>query len=341
VDVGGTGVRVRISNVADSRQFIDHPHVKVNSAVQFYELFRQLDASMKDLVAGATCRGSAFALAGLRKGDCVTVMNWPEPNEKRTVDLHQIPVEVCPPHHTVLLNDLEACAYGVVSAGETGEIDQFFEQLCGPAGATVIAKGNTAVMAMGSGLGAALVARDFTGQKPIVLATEFGWCLAALVGPNHKDYAEARGLYTFGSSAYEGVSGPIYEDMASGHGLVMDYDYLMGKKCGLSAGEIAEKAKGGDALAKKAMTMHYIYFTKCAKMMAISLKCDSIVMSLSNQVANRWLIEEIKDQMTAELNDTIWKERTSRMSIFSQVKECNFNILGTTYMAHRAVDAEL
>jgi hypothetical protein len=64
-------------------------------------------------------------------------------------------------------------------------------------------------------------------------------------------------------------------------------------------------------------------------------------MSLSNQVANRWLIQEIKDQMAAELNDTVWKERTASMSIFSQMKDCNFNILGTTYMAHRAVDAEL
>jgi glucokinase len=262
-------------------------------------------------------------------------MNWPEPNDVRTVDFHKIPQACCPPGHAVLLNDLEACAYGIVSHGESGEINEYFEQLCGPKDAPVLSTGNTAVMAMGSGLGAALVARDLTGQKPIVLATEMGWALAALVGPEHPDYPEARGLYTLASKAYGGVSGPIYEDMASGHGLVLDYDFVIGKKGGLDAGQIADLAKKGDANARKAMAMHYVYFTKCAKMMAISMKCESIVMSLSNQVANRWLIQEIKNQMEKELNDTTWKERTAEMSIFSQVKDCNFNLIGATYMGHR------
>jgi glucokinase len=267
-------------------------------------------------------------------------MNWPEPNEARTIDLQQVPREVCPEHHCVLLNDLEACAYGIVSAHETGEISDYFEQICGPEGSHVVSKTNTAVLAMGSGLGAALVTRDFTGN-PVVLATEFGWGLAALVGPDHPNYAEARGLYTLGSKAYGGTSGPISEDMASGHGLVMDYEYLIGKKTDLDAGQIVDLAKNGDKLAKEAMVMHYVYFTKCAKVMALATKCSSIVMCLSNQVANRWLVQEAKGKIDEELNDSIWKEKTSAMSIFSQMKECNFNILGTTYMAQRMAKTDM
>ena len=335
-DVGGSGVRIRLSNFLRPNQFVDHPHVKATSAQAFYSVFEHLDKALQSLSPGATCKASAFAIAGLRKGDSICVMNWPAPNEARTVPLDKIPRAVNRPHHAVLLNDLEACAYGVISSYESGTWREYFEQLCGPEGAPVISSGHSAILAMGSGLGGALVVRDFKEKKPIVVSTEIGWCLSTGVGPNHRDYIENRGLLEMGSNiGYQGRWAPIYEDMASGHGLVMDYEFLLGRKCNMHGGQIVELAKKGDATARKAVEMHYIYFTRCAKMLALSMKCDSIVMALSNQVTNRSIVAEMRDKMWEELNDCARPEWTKTKSIFGQKKDCNFNLLGTDYMAHR------
>lgn len=337
VDVGGSGLRVRLSNLANPGEFIDHPHVKVNTAPSFYKCFEELNDHVQSAVPGAECAGSSFAIAGLRKGDSVTIMNWPAPTESRTVKMSCLPKSVAPRNRVVLMNDLEGCAYGVFSSGESGGLKTYFEQICGPANADVVSNGHTAVLAMGSGLGAAVIARDIVTKVPIVVATEMGWSLATGVGKRHEQYKEDRGLLeTMSRKAWKGQWAPIYENMASGTGLVNDYDFIRGKSgSSTKALDIVKRAKKGDANAIRAMEMHYLYFTKCAKNLAMSMNCESIVMALSNQVENAWLVRQMKDKIGAELRDLPRTDRMRNVSIFGQVRECNFNIVGTSYMARR------
>ena len=334
VDVGGSGLRIQLSNRNDPAQKLDHPHIRARSATDFYKVFSTLDSEIQKQFPGAKCVGSAFALAGMRKGDTVEVMNWPAGD--RMVHMDKIPAAVNQPGTSVLLNDLESCAYGIVSCKDNGTENEYFEQICGPKGASVVSNGNTAIMAMGSGLGGAFVVRERETRVPLVISAEPGWLLSAHLGPCHEQYAENSGILRLGSMEdTKGRWAPKYEDMASGHGLVMDYEFLLGKKVNLTGVDIAEKAKAGDATARRAMVMHYIYFTKCAKNWAMPMKCDSIVMALSNQVTNRWLVQQIKEEMEKELHDSTRPEWTKDIAIFAQMKECNFNIVGTTYMAQR------
>jgi glucokinase len=269
-------------------------------------------------------------MAGMRRGNTVEVANWPDIS--RTVDFDQIPPDACPAKCSILLNDLEACCHGIVSSHEQGDLERYFEQLCGPSRRNVLSAGHTAVLAVGSGLGAAVIVRGL--GRPIVLPTEMGWCLAAGVGPKHPRHGEVTGLLEFASKAYKGLSSPIYEDMASGHGLILDYEFLTGRR-EADAKDIVRRTIQGDASCHKAMTMNYRWFTKCAQQLAIGMGCDSILMALADQVANRWFIQKIKGKLQQQLNDGTRPDWTRRMGLFGQIQDCNFNLSGATYIANR------
>jgi glucokinase len=324
VDVGGSGIRLRFSKFSDPFTTIDHPHIPAKSAPELIKVLSSIPS-----VLSVPCRGSAIAIAGLRQGDTVTVMNWPASG--RVVRFGDIPPALRPPKSSLFLNDLEACAYGILSAHESGTGLDYFDQIGGPPTSKLISpNANTAVLAMGSGLGAAVIVRDFNRNR-VVVPTEMGWCLAGGIGPDHPDSRSESLLFTWASKAYGGKFGPIYEDMASGHGLVSVYNFLNNREVGRDAGEIAEKAKKGEKTALQAMKLHYEYFTKCARAVAVALKCDSVAMALANQVSNKWLVQQIKEDLDKVLNNDL----NVKVGLFSQIQDYNFNLAGATYMAHR------
>jgi glucokinase len=259
-------------------------------------------------------------------------MNWPDCGESRTVDLAR--VTICPQTHIRLLNDLEASAYGIIYASRIGVTGEYFEQICGPADGPILSTtGNTAVMAVGSGLGAAVIVRERMTRKLIVVPTEMGWCLAPAVGRRHTNFEGADALFEWGSHSYEGVLGPVYEDIVSGHGLVMNYSYLKNHPQEMDALAIVTKAQAGDLESLKAMSIYYRWYARCAQQLAIGFRCDSVLMALCHQVANRWLMQDLKVGLEKELNDTRRPDWTNDIRLFSQMKECNFNLLGASYIA--------
>jgi glucokinase len=111
-------------------------------------------------------------------------------------------------HSVVLINDLEASAWGLL-----GLTDELFVELNSHA---EIAPGNQAVIAAGTGLGEAIMA--FDGEKHHILATEGG----------HADFAprnvQEMQLLAFMLEKYpDHVS---YERLVSGEGLVNIYQFL-------------------------------------------------------------------------------------------------------------------
>ena len=335
-DVGGSGIRFCISNANDKNQKIEPGHVKVKSASEFHKAFDDLNEAIQSVSKGAKCVGSSIACAGLRKEDTVQVMNWQGPAENQTIRISKINHDLFPKGHSLVLNDLEAGAYGVISIGESGLANEYFQKLWGPKGGSLMSKYyHTAVMAMGSGLGSALIIKEPITKANVVMPTESGYLMSAARGVEHPLYSKEIGTLDFISDRYfNGQLYPPYEDLASGHGLVDDYDALINGKSGFDAVKIVELAKKGDKNAKLAMKNHYIFFTRLAKQLAYSTNCRSIVMALSNQVANKWLIDEIMPDLEAEFKDTTAWKWIHEVSVYSQVKECNINMVGTTYVAH-------
>lgn len=337
-DVGGSGIRFCISNFHDRQQTIEPGHIKTKNVYEFYKAITDMGNSIRSIVPNAKCVGASFACAGLRKGNTIHVMNWKGSAKDQTINIPEIDHTMFPPDHSVMLNDLEAGAYGVVSLSETKEARNYFTKLWGPKGGQVVSKsGNTIVLAMGSGLGAALVYNDIWTNTSVVIPTESGFLLAAARGVNHPTYKDDVANINYVSDHYyKGLHSPCFEDLASGRGLPLDYDYLVGHPTGKDALQIVNAAKAGDEKAKLAMQNHYKYFLRVAKSVGAGMHCSSIVMAQSNQVSNKWLIEQIIPALEAEFKDTSEWRAISDISVYSQTKDINVNMIGTNYMAHYA-----
>ncbi|EAY23514.1 hypothetical protein TVAG_071780 [Trichomonas vaginalis G3] len=195
---------------------------------------------------------------------------------------------------------------------------------------------------MGSGLGAALVVRTPLLKNPLVLPTELGHVQIAPNMKEHKNFQEERELIQHISNHYyNGQLDPEYEDICSGRGLPLAYQFYHQKKTGellpleqIDAGEVAKKAIAGEEDAHLALKAHYIFYLRAAKAIATSLSCESCVLSLDNQVKNHAFVMKIMKELEEEFYEFIRPDWMNGLRVYSQKAIRNFNILGTDYMAH-------
>lgn len=344
IDIGGSGFRIRFVNVNKPEQFVDLPHVKASSTAETVESLKSLIETIQSVAGDFESCGAAFAIAGPINNGVCTLTNWPGEPEVRTIRINDLPEKLCPHDRTIFLNDLEAGAYGVVAAEENKTIDDLFEQLwsrTAPKGPIVSAT-RSAVLAMGSGFGGALILKSGL-DKPLVLPTEIGHAQIPVVGKNDTKCEEEYAIVQHVSNHYyQGKGTPEYEDIASGRGLCLVYQYFYEKNEkkklpleNINGGDIAQDAKSGDKTARQALTWHYIMFMRAAKEIAVSLCCDSIILALDNQVKNSWFVHAISDQLKDEFYNYIRPDWMKGIRVYAQTKVLNFNLLGTTYMALR------
>lgn len=348
VDIGGSGLRVRLLNYKNQQQILDIPHIKAQSTEETITVLKTLSQSINEIVGKFESHGAAFALAGPIKDGACLLTNWPGNPEVRTIRISDLPEDICPHARTVFLNDLEAGAYGVLAADEQNITKDIFEQLWAyqaPKG-PVVSNSRTAVLAMGSGLGGALILKTPMLDKPLVLPAELGHMQIPVVSKNDPNCKEEHALVQHVSNHYySGKGTPEYEDIASGRGLCLTYQHFKKVMEGkvipvedISGGDVAQAAKSGDKTAKKALTWHYLIFMRAAKAVATALCCDSVVLALDNQVKNAWFVHAIADHLHDEFYNFIRPDWMTGIRVYAQTKILNLNLLGTTYMALRAAE---
>lgn len=345
VDIGGSGFRIRFVNVNNHEQFVDLPHVKASSTAETVDALKSLIETIHDVAGDFVSEACAFAIAGPINNGVCTLTNWPGEPEARTIRVNDLPQELCPHDKTIFLNDLEAGAYGVVAADENKTIDDLFEQLwsrSAPKG-PIVSNTRSAVLAMGSGFGGALIVKAPTLDAPLVLPTEIGHAQIPVVGEKDPKSEEEYAIIQHVSNHYyQGKGTPEYEDIASGRGLCLVYQYFYEKNEkkklpleNINGGDVAQLARSGDKTAKQALTWHYIMFFRAAKAIGTSLCCDSIILALDNQVKNSWFVHAVSDQLHDEFYNFIRPDWMNGIRVYAQTKVLNFNLLGTTYMALR------
>lgn len=338
-DVGASGIRIRVSNPSNANEIIDIPHQKARNAQQLLDAINKANEVIHKAVPKAKCFGSAFAFAGLRKGDDIIPSNWAPPDEVRTIRTALFPEGMYPKENHYLLNDLEACAYGIYAMDLHGDCNKYFRKLWGP-GEKVVGKTRTAVMALGSGLGAALILKDPYMEKPYVLPTEFGFLQMPTIMKAHENYDYEQKIFQYTSDYYyDGATCPGFEDFASARAIRSLHKYWV-PSSNVEAATISDMAKAGDKHAYQAMLQHYIYYSRLARTLAVGMKCDSIVMALFNQVNNDYMIVDNTDKLKFEFFDGTHPEWIKDTSVYSQKIDHNFNLFGATYMAHRAINKQ-
>lgn len=345
VDLGGSGLRARVSNAINKNQYVDIPHIPAKSTKALVEALSHIESSIQKTVPFEG-HGGAIAVAGPIKNGTVILTNWPGEAKLRTLSLDHLPQKLFPRNKSVFLNDLEAGAYGIVAADEQNILEPNFEQLFkdkAPSG-PVVSQNRTAVMALGSGLGVALIVNNPMSKERFVLPCELGHVQVPTVGRTDPGYRDELDLIDHISNHYYGgKQTPEFEDLASGRGIPLCYQFFLKKYQNvhknlenIDSGEVAMLANKGDKAAKSALFWCYKLFTRLAKQVGTSLQCDSLVMALDNQVKNAKFVESISDELKEEFYNFIRPDWMNGIRVYSQTKVLNFNILGCDYVAHQA-----
>jgi len=344
-DVGGSGLRIRLSNFLNPSQHLDLSHIKAQSTEEALSALGDLSKVVERVVPGFQCKGSSIAVAGPISNNSVILTNWPGKASQRTLSLSMLPKTLFPQGKSLFLNDLEAGAYGVIAAEKEKLLESFFEQMwphSAPKG-PIVSDSRTAVLAMGSGLGVALIVKTPLLKQPLVVPTELGHLQIPSVCARHPGAKDEYDVLQFVSDHYYGGRQmPEFEDISSGRGLCLVWQYFNMKASGIkvpldqiSAGEIASAAQNGDKVARDALLQHYTMFMRSAKSISTSLSCDSVVMALDNQVKNMWFVRSAIDQLHDEFYHFIRPDWMKNIRVYTQTKVLNFNILGTDYMAQQ------
>ncbi|OHT02149.1 putative glucokinase 2 [Tritrichomonas foetus] len=345
IDIGGSGLRIRLVNHMKPEEIVDLPHVKAQSTEECVQVFKNLIETIHEVAGQFESKGAALALAGPIKDGVCLLTNWPGEPQDRTIKIVDLPNEICPHDKTVFLNDLEAGAYGVIAADDQKIIGTLFEQLWSHVASKgkIVSDSRTAVLAMGSGLGAALILKSPMLDDPLVLPTELGHMQIPVVckeDPTCKEEYEL--IQHISNHYYDGKQTPEFEDIASGRGLCLAYQFFVKKNQNkvlpvdqINAGQVAEQARQGDKTAKQALTWHYKVFMRSAKAVATSLVCDSVILALDNQVKNAWFVNAIADQLHDEFYNFIRPDWMNGIRVYAQSKVLNFNLLGTAYVAEQ------
>ncbi|KAK8896264.1 hypothetical protein M9Y10_014161 [Tritrichomonas musculus] len=346
VDIGGSGLRVRITNAKDPKQFLDLGHVRAQNTKESLDVFTNLGQALKEIIPPFVSKGAALAVAGPISNGRAVLTNWIGDASARTLVADELPELLFPRGKTVFLNDLEAGAYGIIAAEQDGILESHFLKMWAHdpkvgKSQNIVSTNRTAVLAMGSGLGVALIMNSPMLTGPLVVPTELGHVQIPVVC--HKDANcefENELIQHVSNHYYEGKQTPEYEDIASGRGLCLTYQFFKQKYENvkipveqIDAGDVAQSAKEGEKAARKALEWHYRIFMRAAKGVATSLCCDSVVLALDNQVKNAWFVEAISDILHEEFYNFIRPDWMEGIRVFTQTETLNFNILGTTYMA--------
>lgn len=343
-DVGGTGTNVRISSFYDETKFIDLPKFNAQRSSDLINGLKSISKTLHEVVPNSFCRGSALSVAGPISENTVVLPNWPGQYSHRTITLTELPTDLFPAARSKFLNDTEATAYGILAVNSKYQLDEYFEKLFpenSPAGGPVNDR-RTAIIYVGAGLGCSLVVKTPLFKRKIVVPTELGHLELPIVGHKHPDYKFEKDLVQYISNQhYDGELAIELEDIVSGKGLCNVYQYFMDKTSGkkvplseLDGGEIAKLAAKKDPVAYKSLVLFNQMAIRSAKTISTTMNCDSVILTSNNQVANHYIIKENYEKLKNEFYSFIRPDWMKTITIFTQTKNMNFSLFGTSSIAH-------
>ncbi|NCA72184.1 MAG: glucokinase [Sphingobacteriia bacterium] len=215
-DIGGTKTALGLAKT--HRDGVELAERRVYPSAAFGALDEIVRRYADD--TGASFRFAAFAVAGpVRDRRCqATNLPWvlDEEDLERTLGLAGV----------VLLNDLEATAWGLVSLGPEDLVELHPGEVAG---------GNICVVAAGTGLGEAGLYWDGLEHRPF--ATEGG----------HADFAPSNTLEFALLEFLQGRFGRVsWERVVSGLGIVNLYDFFAATRGRESPPEVREAARAGN-----------------------------------------------------------------------------------------------
>jgi len=344
IDIGATNTRIGVANL--EQDSADYIILCTLVADDVSKLAAAIKVVGEQLPAPALACGIDAAGPVSEDKNTVVITNWPESHD-RTIDIRKLDERVCPRGKTALLNDLEACCYGISALSEAKQLGSYFELLEDPAKPVPasLQPRKHLVMAMGTGLGVGVLLDNADKKSFTVLPMEIGHTIVTHFGETHKNYAsDEKFLLWLGKKVYDGLHSPEFEDICSGRGLSWAYEFLTGGKVA-EPKDIAHGAMKGDKEAETAMLLHYRFLLRVAQNTCVGVQTKGVILCGDNQVHNYAFVRAHAADLTEEFlhhpkqNGPAGHHWLDSIPIFIQKTSVNANMIGCVCVANTVARA--
>jgi len=347
IDIGATNTRIGVTHLGQAAA--DYIILCTLVADDVSKLAAAIAVVGAQLPAPALACGIDAAGPVSEDKTTVVITNWPESHD-RTIDILKLDERVCPRGKTILLNDLEACCYGISALSIAEQLDRYFELLEDPKKPvpTRLQPRKHLVMAMGTGLGVGVLLDTPETKKTnqfTVLPMEIGHTIITHFGETHKNYAsDEKFLLWLGKKVYNGVHSPEFEDICSGRGLAWAYEFLTGGKV-CAPKDIAQGAMKVDKEAENAMLLHYRFLLRVAQNTCVGVQTKGVILCGDNQVLNHAFVRAHAADLIEEFmhhpkqNGPAGHHWLESIPIFIQKASVNANMIGCICVADSAARA--
>jgi len=279
-----------------------------------------------------TCIGIAGPIHDRTKA---TITNYVP--EDRDIDINLLESPLFPHHATIFINDLEACCGGIMALNQDNKLNKYFLPLWNPSSnvAVIPPKKTSLVLAMGTGLGTALIVTDFERKSHYILPMEAGHIYVTELGKSHHHSAKDKELVEFVSHLlYKNDHTIEFEDLCSGRGVGYIYKYLTNED--LETGEIAKKAfHDKDEKALDAFRFVYRFLLRDAQNLCVLSQSKSVFLAGDNQVQNNDFVMSIKDILRQEFVNHVKASWLEDVDVWSQSVSANFNLYGAFHLVKK------
>eukprot|EP01130_Rhizamoeba_saxonica_P006251 TRINITY_DN2489_c0_g1_i1.p1 TRINITY_DN2489_c0_g1~~TRINITY_DN2489_c0_g1_i1.p1 ORF type:complete len:383 (+),score=70.62 TRINITY_DN2489_c0_g1_i1:45-1193(+) len=336
IDVGGTNTRIALLYGTDT-DYILVKKFQSSCVNVLIEGIAAVGSQVLEIYGKSPLAGCLAAAGPIENQNEVIITNY---TGEKELSISQLPDEFFPHSCSSFINDLEGTCAGMKALSSEGKLSDYFDCLWGPEDSdAVLHSGNNLVLAMGTGLGTALLVGK--NNDHFVLPMEAGHIFVTPLGSTSPNFKDDNELISFISNKlYNGEHCIEFEDICSGRGLVNVYEWLMSKKNeepedGIDAAEIVRRGldEGGCSTCLEALDIHYLMLMRNAQTLAVQLQVKAVFVAGDNQVNNFQHVRQLVPQLKETFLNHVKKDWIDNTYVYSQTSSYNFNLLGALYTA--------
>ena len=344
---------------------VSYVHVE-NGAFSKDEIFQHLksfDAMLQSNFPEITILATTISFPGPIDNDVVEITNWWATGDNHFSRSELVDLKFCQ-NQLNIINEIQALGHGLISTDEFYGLEDDFAPLWKPPAMDVMptlyplyfSSEAAAVLQIAFGLGAAFIVPIDSSDSYRVIASEWGHSQIQICGAEEAAYNDELGLVNYirekKGAAVE------WEDICSLRGLRNCYDYEMflykqqlqqqqqqqqqqttsrqppGNPTNGNIDPIAKIEKDpNDPIASKALTTHFKFLMRFAKMCAISFTCKSVFITYSVFNGGTQSIQKHVAMCRDEFMHFTKSEWVSNVSVFIQTSNRNISSMGVMYHA--------
>jgi hypothetical protein len=243
-----------------------------------------------------------------------------------------------------LINDVQALGHGLISTDEYYGLEDDFAPLWKPPAMDVMptlyplyfSSEAAAVLLVALGLGVAFIVPIDSTDSYRVIASEWGHAIVQLCGPDEPGYEEELALTRFIAAREQHAV--EWEDICSTRGLRNCYDFELRNAQGQAADVVDVMAEierdPSEPIAAKALTTHFKFLMRFARMCAISFTGKSVFITYSVFATGTAALQRQVAVCRDEFMHFTKSEWVSNVSVFVQTTDRNLSAMGVMYHAY-------